>query len=43
MKDGRLVMPAEPGDVIFSNVLVRDGRPYWLGMLNSGDAIPIMS
>ncbi len=22
----------EPGEVIFSNVLVADGRPYWLGM-----------
>jgi len=22
----------EPGEVIFSNVLVKDGRPYWLGM-----------
>jgi len=23
---------ATPGEVIFSNVLVKDGRPYWLGM-----------
>jgi phosphoenolpyruvate carboxykinase (GTP) len=23
---------ANPGEVIFSNVLVKDGRPYWLGM-----------
>jgi phosphoenolpyruvate carboxykinase (GTP) len=23
---------AKPGEVIFSNVLVNDGRPYWLGM-----------
>jgi phosphoenolpyruvate carboxykinase (GTP) len=22
----------QPGEVIFSNVLVKDGRPYWLGM-----------
>ncbi|MBN1917756.1 MAG: phosphoenolpyruvate carboxykinase (GTP) [Verrucomicrobia bacterium] len=22
----------KPGDVVFSNVLVKDGRPYWLGM-----------
>jgi phosphoenolpyruvate carboxykinase (GTP) len=22
----------KPGEVIFSNVLVKDGRPYWLGM-----------
>ncbi len=27
----------EPGEVIFSNVLVRDGQPYWLGM---GKEIP---
>ena len=26
-----------PGEVIFSNVLVKDGRPYWLGM---GEALP---
>ncbi|MHB8896810.1 MAG: phosphoenolpyruvate carboxykinase (GTP) [Candidatus Geothermincolia bacterium] len=26
-----------PGEVIFSNVLVRDGKPYWLGM---GSEIP---
>jgi phosphoenolpyruvate carboxykinase (GTP) len=26
-----------PGEVIFSNVLVKDGRPYWLNM---GQAIP---
>jgi len=23
----------KPGEVIFSNVLVKDGRPYWLGMV----------
>ena len=23
---------SRPGEVIFSNVLVKDGRPYWLGM-----------
>ena len=23
---------SEPGEVIFSNVLVKDGKPYWLGM-----------
>jgi phosphoenolpyruvate carboxykinase (GTP) len=23
---------SNPGEVIFSNVLVKDGRPYWLGM-----------
>jgi phosphoenolpyruvate carboxykinase (GTP) len=23
---------ATPGEVIFSNVLIKDGRPYWLGM-----------
>lgn len=27
----------KPGEVIFSNVLVKDGRPYWLGM---GEEIP---
>jgi phosphoenolpyruvate carboxykinase (GTP) len=26
-----------PGEVIFSNILVNDGRPYWLGM---GQALP---
>jgi len=26
-----------PGEVIFSNVLVKDGKPYWLGM---GEALP---
>ena len=26
-----------PGEVIFSNVLIKDGRPYWLGM---GEEIP---
>jgi phosphoenolpyruvate carboxykinase (GTP) len=24
----------EPGEIIFSNVLVKDGKPYWLGMGN---------
>ena len=28
---------ASPGEVIFSNVLLQDGRPYWLGM---GQEIP---
>lgn len=23
---------SKPGEVIFSNILVKDGRPYWLGM-----------
>lgn len=23
---------AQPGEIIFSNVLVKDGKPYWLGM-----------
>lgn len=27
----------KPGEVIFSNVLVKDGKPYWLGM---GEDIP---
>jgi len=27
----------KPGEVIFSNVLVKDGKPYWLGM---GEEIP---
>ncbi len=27
----------KPGEVIFGNVLVKDGKPYWLGM---GEAIP---
>lgn len=27
----------QPGEVIFGNVLVEDGRPYWLGM---GEALP---
>jgi phosphoenolpyruvate carboxykinase (GTP) len=27
----------EPGEVIFGNVLVKDGKPYWLGM---GEALP---
>jgi len=26
-----------PGEVIFGNVLIKDGKPYWLGM---GEAIP---
>ncbi|MCX7661178.1 MAG: phosphoenolpyruvate carboxykinase (GTP) [Candidatus Omnitrophica bacterium] len=26
-----------PGEIIFSNVLVKDGRPYWLGM---GEKLP---
>ena len=25
---------ASPGEIIFSNVLVKDGKPYWLGMGN---------
>ncbi len=28
---------SNPGEVIFSNVLVKDGRPYWLGM---GEEVP---
>ncbi|MGW8289235.1 MAG: phosphoenolpyruvate carboxykinase (GTP), partial [Candidatus Bathyarchaeia archaeon] len=24
----------EPGEIIFSNVLIKDGKPYWLGMGN---------
>jgi phosphoenolpyruvate carboxykinase (GTP) len=28
---------ATPGEVIFSNILIKDGRPYWLGM---GQEIP---
>ncbi len=27
----------KPGEVIFGNVLVKDGKPYWLGM---GEALP---
>ncbi len=27
----------EPGEIIFSNVLVKDGKPYWLGM---GSEVP---
>jgi phosphoenolpyruvate carboxykinase (GTP) len=27
----------EPGEIIFSNILVKDGKPYWLGM---GSEIP---
>jgi phosphoenolpyruvate carboxykinase (GTP) len=27
----------KPGEVIFSNVLVKDGRPYWIGM---GEEVP---
>jgi phosphoenolpyruvate carboxykinase (GTP) len=27
----------KPGEVIFGNVLVKDGKPYWIGM---GEAIP---
>jgi len=23
---------SEPGEIVFSNVLVKDGKPYWLGM-----------
>ena len=30
-------MLTKPGEVIFSNVLVKDGRPYWLGM---GQTLP---
>ncbi len=26
-----------PGEIIFSNVLIKDGKPYWLGM---GDQLP---
>lgn len=26
-----------PGEIIFSNILIKDGRPYWLGM---GEEIP---
>ncbi len=26
-----------PGEIVFSNVLVKDGKPYWLGM---GDELP---
>ncbi len=28
---------SNPGEVIFSNILVKDGRPYWLGM---GEDVP---
>jgi phosphoenolpyruvate carboxykinase (GTP) len=28
---------SKPGEVVFSNILVKDGRPYWLGM---GEEIP---
>ncbi|NQU39349.1 MAG: phosphoenolpyruvate carboxykinase (GTP) [Lentisphaerae bacterium] len=28
----------KPGEVVFGNVLVKDGRPYWLGM---GEDIPL--
>ncbi|MBC7190032.1 phosphoenolpyruvate carboxykinase (GTP) [Candidatus Aerophobetes bacterium] len=33
-KDDPIIYKAltSPGEVIFSNVLVKDGRPYWLGM-----------
>ena len=33
-KDDPVIWKAltSPGEVIFSNVLVKDGRPYWLGM-----------
>ncbi|MBC7131289.1 phosphoenolpyruvate carboxykinase (GTP), partial [Candidatus Bathyarchaeota archaeon] len=33
-KDDPLIYKAltSPGEVIFSNVLVKDGKPYWLGM-----------
>jgi len=38
-KDDALIFKllTSPGEIIFSNVLVKDGRPYWLGM---GQEIP---
>ena len=33
-KDDALIYKVltSPGEIIFSNVLVKDGKPYWLGM-----------
>ncbi len=38
-KDDALIyrLLAHPGEIIFSNVLVKDGKPYWLGM---GEELP---
>ena len=38
-KDDALIykLLTQPGEIIFSNVLVKDGKPYWLGM---GEEIP---
>ncbi len=38
-KDDALIWKVltNPGEIIFSNVLVKDGRPYWLGM---GEELP---
>jgi len=38
-KDDQLIYKVltHPGEIIFSNVLVKDGKPYWLGM---GSEIP---
>jgi len=38
-KDDALIWKVltNPGEIIFSNILVKDGRPYWLGM---GEEVP---
>jgi phosphoenolpyruvate carboxykinase (GTP) len=38
-KDDALIWKVltNPGEIIFSNILVKDGRPYWLGM---GEELP---
>ncbi|MFA5573067.1 MAG: phosphoenolpyruvate carboxykinase (GTP) [Crenarchaeota archaeon] len=38
-KDDALIWKVitSPGEIIFSNVLIKDGRPYWLGM---GEELP---
>jgi len=38
-KDDALIwnVLTNPGEIIFSNILVKDGRPYWLGM---GEELP---
>jgi len=39
VKDDALIykLLTNPGEIIFSNVLVKDGKPYWLGM---GEELP---
>ena len=38
-KDDALIWKVltNPGEIVFSNILVKDGKPYWLGM---GEELP---